>query len=761
MRIETVIITCYNWLKPMHGFTHANGSDDMDINELIQKMTLKEKVGQLNQRLYGWEAYEKTEAGIKLTDKFKDEVKRWDSLGVIYGVFRSDPWSGRNSETGLNKKEAKQVSQMIQLYIKENTRLQIPVFLSEECPHGHQALESTTTPTNISSGASWNPDLYAKVQGLVAEEIREKGAHLGLISTLDVARDPRWGRTEECFSEDPFLTSRFSAAALKGLQGGDVEQVAPNKTLAVLKHFAAQGSTMGGHNAGPVSLGERELYDIHLSPMKHSIKEGAELCMASYNDLDGIPCHGSEYLLTDILREEFGFTGAVMADGCALDRLLSITRNYEQAAAWALESGVDISLWDQVYPHLEEAVLQGILDESVLDRAVYRVLRLKEKMGLFDDPQPKIDVMADTEKRALNLKLATESLVLVKNEGNVLPVDTNQKVAVVGPNADSLYNLLGDYTPFKADGVGVTILEGVKQAFLGEVTYAPGSMLTASLPNGIDQALAVAKDSDMIVVALGGCSTRDFSTTFDDNGAALTGSNEMTSGENMDVSDISLPAPQLDLVRALKTLNKPIVAVLVQGRPHSLTELEPLVDAILIAGYPGEEGGLAIVNVLSGKDVPNGKLAMSIPRSSGQLPVYYNYRDAAFKEDYVNESGKALYSFGYGLSYADFEIFDVNATVGAQVVVSGKIKNVSEMRAAEVIQLYLYRKNSRVISRVKELKGFVKIWLDPKEESHFEIILTEDELAEYVPGAGYQMIPGQIDLIVEATGVSERIEIKI
>ena len=728
---------------------------------MLKSMTLKEKVGQLNQRLYGWEAYEKTENGIELTDTFKDEVKRWDSLGFLYGVFRSDPWSGRNSETGLSKKEAIEVSKMIQNYIKENTRLKIPVFLSEECPHGHQALESTTTPTNIASGASWNPDLYADVQAFVAEEIREKGAHLGLISTLDVSRDPRWGRTEECFSEDPFLTGQFSAAALKGLQGGNAPKVASNKTLAVLKHFAAQGSTMGGHNAGPVSLGKRELYDIHLLPMKYSIESGAELCMAAYNDLDGIPCHGSEYLLTEILREEFGFDGAVMADGCALDRLLSLTRNYEQAAAWALESGVDISLWDRVYPHLEEAVVQGILDESVLDRAVYRVLRLKEKMGLFDDPHPSIELTSEADKRKLNLQLATESLVLVKNERNILPISTAQKVAVIGPNADSLYNLLGDYTPFKTKDVGITLLDGMKQVFSNEVTYATGSMLTEALSDGVVQAVEAAKNADVIVVALGGCSTRDFSTTFDDNGAALTGSNEMTCGENMDLSDISLPTPQLELVEALRTLNKPIVAVLIQGRPYSLTELEPLVDGILIAGYPGEEGGLAIANVLSGNAVPSGKLAMSIPRSSGQLPVYYNYRDAAFKEDYVNENGKALYPFGYGLSYAKFEISNVTAEVGNQVIVRGKIKNMSDVRAAEVVQLYLYRKNSRVIPRVKELKGFTKIWLDAQEEQTFEMVLTEKELADYVPGAGYQMISGQIDLLIEATDFSEKIEIKI
>lgn len=734
----------------------------MDIKALLNEMTLKEKVGQLNQRLYGWNAYEKTENGIRLTDTFKDEVKRWDSLGVLYGVFRSDPWSGANEETGLNKEEALEVSKMIQGYVRENTRLKIPVLLSEECPHGHQALESTTMPTNISVGSSWNPELYGRAQEVVAEELREKGAHLSLISTLDVARDPRWGRTEECFSEDPFLTSLFSVAALKGLQGEEQVQVPPYKSLAVLKHFAAQGSVMGGHNAGPVSIGECELYDIHLLPMKYSAEAGARLCMAAYNDLDGVPCHGNAHLLTGILRDEFGFDGAVMADGCALDRLVSLTGSREHAAAWALESGVDISLWDQVFPCLEQAVLQGILDEAVLDQAVYRVLKLKEKMGLFVDPHPTIKATCPDEKRILNLKLATESLVLIKNEENVLPLTNNmKKVAVIGPNADSLYNLLGDYTPFKAKDAGVTILQGMKQVFDGEVSYARGTNLTEALPNGINEALELAKGAEVIITALGGCSTRDFSTKFDSNGAALSGSNEMTCGENMDLSNLSIPEPQLALIHALKTLNKPIVAILVQGRPYSLTELEPLVDGILVAGYPGEEGGLAIANVVTGKETPSGKLAMSIPRSSKQLPVYYNYRHAAFKEDYIDESGKALYPFGYGLSYASFDISEVQVEVGKEVVVSGKIKNKTDIKAAEVIQLYVYRRNDRVIPRVKELKGFTKVWLAPFEETEFSIVLTETELAQYVSGVGYQLFPGKLELLIEATNFSEKLMIDI
>ena len=418
----------------------------MLLKELISQMTLKEKVGQLNQRLYGWQSYEKTADGIQLTDYFKDEVKRWDSLGVIYGVFRSDPWSGKNLETGLSKEEAFQVSQMIQTYIAENTRLKIPVLLTEECPHGHQGIDSITTPTNYAAGSSWNPALYQAAQEIVAEELREKGAHVGLISTLDLCRDPRWGRTEESFSEDPYLAGEFTKAAVKGLQGIKSDSsLAGNRVLATLKHFAAQGSIMGGHNAAPVEIGERELKEIHLPMMQAGIDAGALMCMAAYNDIDGVPCHINKHLLTTLLRDEMGFEGAVMSDGCALDGVASQLGKAETAAL-ALKSGLDISLWDNIYPYLEEAVLEGLLDETLLDEAVYRVLSLKEKVKIFNEA-PEYTPLTAAEKEARNVALAEESMVLLKNDG-ILPIDTNKikRVALFGPHIDNIYHQLGDYT---------------------------------------------------------------------------------------------------------------------------------------------------------------------------------------------------------------------------------------------------------------------------------------------------------------------------
>ncbi|MBP1039674.1 glycoside hydrolase family 3 C-terminal domain-containing protein [Vagococcus sp. BWB3-3] len=742
----------------------------MKVKQLLQQMTLKEKVGQLNQRLYGWEVYTKKEGEITLTKTFKEEVDRWGSLGFIYGVFRADPWSGKNQETGLSTEEARYVSHLIQEYLQEHTRLKIPVFLSEECPHGHQGLESLTTAANISVGASWNPALYQEVQEIVARDIREKGAHLGLISTLDIARDPRWGRTEECFSEDPFLASQFTVAALKGLQGGAGQRIDEAHVLAVLKHFAGQGSAMGGHNSGPVNIGPRELREIHLPPMVAGIANGAQMTMAAYNDVDGQLCHGNPDLLNRLLREELGFQGAVMADGCALDRLVEITEDKVEAAIWAVTSGVDISLWDDVYPYLEEAVVSGRLSEEVIDTAVLRVLLLKEKMGLFSNPTPLVQSASLEEKRERSVQLAKESLVLLKNQEHRLPLKKNETIAVIGPNGDLLYNQLGDYTPYKCEEQCVTVLKGI-QDYGHEhgmtVVSAPGSMITRELEGGIEEAVALAKTVDTVVLVLGGSSARDFSTTFDANGAALSGSNEMTSGENIDLADLALPAAQVKLVKALHDVKKTLIGVFIQGRPHILTAVEPYLDAILIGGYPGEYGGEAIASILF-EESPSGKLAMSLPRSNGQLPVYYNYRDVAFKEAYGDDSGKPLYSFGTGLSYTSFSLTDLALVVptkaglhkGESLKISGTIKNTGDYRGAEVIQVYLKSHPKKLVTRVKELKGFCKIWLDPKETKGIELNLNLAELSELAENMNTQMMT-DITVMVEAHDFSWQERIRI
>lgn len=723
--------------------------------QLLKMMTLTEKVGQLNQRLYGWQVYEKVAGKIYLTDVFKDEVKRFGTIGVIYGVFRADPWSQRDDQTGLSLREAKEVSHMIQAYLKENTRLKVPALLSEECPHGHQALDSLTTPTNFSVGCSWDPELYQKVQTIVADELAEKGAHLGLISTLDVLRDPRWGRSEECFSEDPVLTAAFTKAAVQGLQEN-------NRVKAVLKHLAGQGNVMGGHNSAPVNIGERELREIHLPAVKAGATANAGAMMAAYNDIDGIFCHVNTHLLQEILRDEFQFEGAIMADGCALDRVADVCGNQVEAAAAALKAGVDISLWDQVYPHLEAAVLGGQVEEAVLDQAVLRVLKLKEELGLLDEMPAFNSQISQEKKERTAIQMAQDALVLLKNE-NILPLNKEKltKIAVIGPHADNIYHQLGDYTPYKDLSQCVNVLDGIKRYVSPqvEVVYAPGSKITETIVGGIDQANAIAKDADVIIVTLGGASTRDFTTAFDKNGAALSNSAEMTSGENIDLADLSLPACQIELVKALRKTGKPIVAVLIEGRPHSLELIQEDVAAILFAGYPGQLGGKAIANVLFGAN-PNGRLAFSIPESSGQLPVYYNYRDTLFMENYADRKKNTSYDFGFGLSYTTFS-FEVEAIrQEATIAIDYELANEGKITGAEIIQIYVHKYQGTLPSRKKELVAFEKVFLKAGEKKKGTLSVQPSDLQYLDEKLDYKK-PTKVDLLIETSRTKLKKHIKL
>ncbi|MGL5870053.1 glycoside hydrolase family 3 protein, partial [Clostridium chrysemydis] len=350
------------------------------IKDLIKSMTLKEKVGQLNQKLYGWNVYKKTGDKFELTDEFKEHVKWGGGIGAIYGVLRADAWSGISFLNGISKEDSKKVIDMIREYVSNNTRLKIPVLFSEECTHGHQGLNGEMYPCSLGMGSSWNDELVKGVFKEISNEIAVKGVNLALVSSLDVLRDPRWGRAEECYSEDPYLSSKYTEAIVKGVNNKTNE----NGVTVVLKHLCAQGEPVGGHNSGAASIGERELREIFLPPVKSGVSSGALGFMAAYNEIDGVPCHINKKLLTDTLRDEYKFEGVVMADGCALDRLLLLSGNVELAAKLALEAGVDLSLWDDIYTSIEKAVDSGVLDIKYVDRAVYRILDLKNKLGLFN-----------------------------------------------------------------------------------------------------------------------------------------------------------------------------------------------------------------------------------------------------------------------------------------------------------------------------------------------------------------------------------------
>ncbi|MGD6940989.1 glycoside hydrolase family 3 N-terminal domain-containing protein [Cytobacillus gottheilii] len=724
---------------------HSETEHDITVDQvetLLANMTLKEKVGQVNQKLYGWEVYRKTETGYELTEKFKEHVQQWDGIGVLYGLYRSDPWSAVNFENGIDEDGGAEVANMIQQYVKKHTRLGIPVLLSEECSHGHQGLNSTITPVNLGIGATWNPQLHEELMSAVAEEVRAKGAHLALVSTLDILRDPRWGRSEECFSEDPYLASRLTEAVLKGMQGPQSDFIPDGKMIAVLKHFAAQGNGTGGKNAAPASIGERELREIHLPPMIAAIQSGALACMAAYNEIDGIPCHANGYLLNHILREEFGFKGAVMADGCALDNLVALTQSREKAAALALENGVDISLWDDVYPTLEKAIEMDLVSEDKLNEAVRRVLTLKFKMGLFDAPYVKAEHLQNKEQaRKINLESARQSIVLLKNEG-ILPLKKDmKKIAVIGPNADAIYNQLGDYTPFQREDSVISVLKGITTlAKEAEVAYEKGCGIRSGDLHGIEKAVQLAENSDVAIVVLGGSSARDFDAQFDLNGAVVntTGEEEMDCGENVDVANLELGGLQLQLLQKVMETGTPTIVVLVQGRPHAIPWIAEHASAILSAWYPGQLGGQAIAEVLFGDINPSGRLPVSIPRSSMQLPAFYNYKEGGYKKDYFDMTGHALYPFGFGLSYTKFNYENLrvtNQTIPSHQLLAGEkfritidVTNTGKMDGFDVIQLYLKGKGSSITRRVKELKGFKKVWLSAGETKEVTFELGTEEL---------------------------------
>ncbi|MBC1832494.1 beta-glucosidase [Listeria seeligeri] len=725
------------------------------VEDLLAKMTLAEKCGQLNQRMYGWDAFSRDGDVFQITDNFKQEVARFEGIGALYGLFRADPWSKMNKETGISRVNSAKVANMVQRYVVENTRLGIPVLLAEEVPHGHQALDSESYPVNLARAASFHPELQQQVAEAIAEEISDKGVHLALASALDILRDPRWGRAEECYGEDPYLAAELTAAITEGFQKN-------GKIAVILKHFAAQGEPVGGHNSGPVSIGVRELREVFLEPLRAGIAKGALGVMAAYNEIDGVPCHANKELLTTILRDEMGFEGIVMADGCALDRLLKLNPDPKKAAKMAIEAGVDLSLWDNVFPFLEESVTAGVLNESVVDHAVRRILQVKFQLGLFENPYVKEAVSAPSANwKKLNLQAAREGICLLKNEANTLPLKGKQKkLAIVGPNADALYNQLGDYTAPQNQAECVTVLEGLKSIVPKEweLIYEKGSEIREKVTDGILKAEELAEEADAIVLVLGGSSARNFNMEFLSNGAVSSKGPNMDAGENVDVADIALPEVQLELFRAMKRTNKPVIVVMIQGRPIAIPEISEEADALLTAWYPGSVGGTAVAEVLVGKYNPSGKLPVSIPVSSGQIPVYYNQKAVEYKEDYFDLTGKPLYPFGYGLSYSSFKYHDLAINqervalsallAGEKVDVTVTVENTSEVAGEEVVQLYIHDMESSITRRKKELKAFKKIRIEPKEKVEVTLELDKTTFEVWSINNKYEMETGGIQIFV-------------
>lgn len=730
-------------------------SPEARARDLCARLTLREKVGQLNQRLYGFRCYEKAGGDIRLTEAFIQEADRWQGLGALYGLYRADPWSNRDYATGLRGREALRACALAQRCVMERSRFGIPALMVSECPHGHQALDGYLLPVNLAQGAAFNPGLAARAAGVCARQLRQMGVHLALCSLLDVLRDPRWGRSEECFGEDPLLAARLAEGIVRAFQAEGVGVVA--------KHCCAQGETTGGVNASAARIGMREAREIHLPPVEAACRAGCTGVMAAYNEIDGVPCHANEALLNGILREEYGFRGLVMADGCALDRLDDMTGDNVRSGALALSAGVDMGLWDTAFSHLEEAVARGLVSQETLDRAVERVLRVKFALGLFEHPlpdesRPLADFTAGAHPESL--QLAREGLVLLKNDG-LLPLCARElrTVALIGPGADDLYRQLGDYTPPMRPERCATLAEGLRALLAGT-----GVALHVDDGADVPRAAALAARCDVALLALGGSSSRFAQVTFDVNGAALAASDAMDCGEGLDSARLRLPGRQHALFAAVRKAARRLATVIVAGRPYAIPDIAAATDALLYCFYPGPWGGQAVAEALLGRVSPAGRLPVSIPRHAGQLPVCYNAKRGAVPLAYADDAAlrTPLFAFGDGFGYGRVVYAGMRLETAAQpfslaedgVVFTLRFtaENQGSHQDWAVPQLYVTDCAADVMPRQCQLADFAKAPLAPGERRAMTLTATRRALSVWNRRLALELQPGAFVLTLKDGG---------
>ena len=711
-------------------------SIDVRLSDLLSRMTLEEKVGQLLCPL-GWEMYEIHGNEVCPSGKFKQLIKE-RNVGMLWATYRADPWTKKTLANGLNPEMAAKAGNALQKYVMENTRLGIPMFLAEEAPHGHMAIGATVFPTGIGMAATWSPELVKEVGQVIAKEIRSQGGHISYGPVLDLTRDPRWSRVEETFGEDPVLSGTLGASMVDGLGGGNLSQ--KYATIATLKHFLAYAVPEGGQNGNYASVGIRDLHQNFLPPFRKAIDAGALSVMTSYNSIDGIPCTSNHYLLTQLLRNEWKFRGFVVSDLYSIEGIHEshfVAPTKENAAIQSVMAGVDVDLGGDAYTNLCHAVQSVQIDKAVIDTAVCRVLRMKFEMGLFEHPyvDPKIAAKTVRRKEHIELarKIAQSSITLLKNENSILPLSKMiNKVAVIGPNADNRYNMLGDYTAPQEDSNVKTVLDGIiTKLSPSRVEYVRGCAIRDTTVNEIEQAIEAARRSEVVIVVVGGSSARDFKTSYKETGAAVAeeGSvSDMECGEGFDRASLSLLGRQQELLESLQKTGKPLIVVYIEGRPLEKNWASEYADALLTAYYPGQEGGNAIADVLFGDYNPSGRLPISVPRSVGQIPVYYNQK-APRNHDYVEVSSSPLYSFGYGMSYTTFEYSDLQVVQKSArcFEVSFKVKNTGKYDGEEVSQLYMRDEYASVVQPMKQLKHFERFHLKKGEEKKVTFVLTEED----------------------------------
>lgn len=700
------------------------------VDRLIDSMSFTQKVGQLNQRLFGWKSVERNAAGrLVASDELKQEIDRWGGLGALYGLLRADPWSGQHWGNGIRPEERPEAVAVVQQTVLERGAHGIGVLLSEEAPHGHQALGGAVLPTNLGLGATFDSQGVQEAEAAVAAELAASGIHIALVSGLDIARDPRWGRCEECFGEDPLMASRMCEAIVTGMQGEHRSKVGRGGVAVVLKHLAAQGEAVGGRNGQSAVLGPHDLHEIHLPPVAAGVRAGALGFMAAYNDIDSVPCCANPWLLEDYLRDQLGFDGIVMADGLAVDRLEDMAGSIPAAGRAALLAGVDVSLWDEGFARLEEYVDDEQVAAAV-DTALRRVLELKAMFGLLPEDgadtaaiaMPDADAIAQAtaDGREQAKRMAREAITLINDGRSAVTLDSIRgvltdaqagPVIVAGPFADDFGCFLGDYTaPLPAD----------EQSSIYR-------QLVARL--GKDRVCLAAKPSDVsadrwasaaaVVFVCGSTSERSYDSEFDDNGAAkAVAEYGATCGEGVDLSDIRLPCHQdemLDEVVALTTA--PVVSVVVCGRAHVLTHVIGQSAVTIWVGYAGQYGPQAVADVLiDGAGLP-GRLPVTLPAHPAAIPVRYNDRQSA-AHVYKDAAEPVLREFGYGagsLAGVTFSGMHADAESRANEVLVQVTAHAGDHKTAGSVNLFAHVSGGRRIPRLAVLVDSVALTLEAGE----------------------------------------------
>lgn len=700
------------------------------VDRLIDSMSFTQKVGQLNQRLFGWKSVERNAAGrLVASDELKQEIDRWGGLGALYGLLRADPWSGQHWGNGIRPEERPEAVAVVQQTVLERGAHGIGVLLSEEAPHGHQALGGAVLPTNLGLGATFDSQGVQEAEAAVAAELAASGIHIALVSGLDIARDPRWGRCEECFGEDPLMASRMCEAIVTGMQGEHRCKVGRGGVAVVLKHLAAQGEAVGGRNGQSAVLGPHDLHEIHLPPVAAGVRAGALGFMAAYNDIDSVPCCANPWLLEDYLRDQLGFDGIVMADGLAVDRLEDMAGSIPAAGRAALLAGVDVSLWDEGFARLEEYVDDEQVAAAV-DTALRRVLELKAMFGLLPEDgadtaaiaMPDADAIAQAtaDGREQAKRMAREAITLINDGRSAVTLDSIRgvltdaqagPVIVAGPFADDFGCFLGDYTaPLPAD----------EQSSIYR-------QLVARL--GKDRVCLAAKPSDVsadrwasaaaVVFVCGSTSERSYDSEFDDNGAAkAVAEYGATCGEGVDLSDIRLPWHQdemLDEVVALTTA--PVVSVVVCGRAHVLTHVIGQSAVTIWVGYAGQYGPQAVADVLiDGAGLP-GRLPVTLPAHPAAIPVRYNDRQSA-AHVYKDAAEPVLREFGYGagsLAGVTFSGMHADAESRANEVLVQVTAHAGDHKTAGSVNLFAHVSGGRRIPRLAVLVDSVVLTLEAGE----------------------------------------------